>query len=79
MSRAFGQAAHSLLQRLAQLLATQSQDAALAALATAPEPLPIVLELKEQPAGTPTLDQVRAMFDKLEKTLEAKRPRATKS
>ncbi len=33
LSRAFGQAAHVLLQRLAQLLATQSQDAALAALA----------------------------------------------
>ena len=33
LSRAFGQAAHVLLQRLAQLLATQSQDAALASLA----------------------------------------------
>jgi sugar phosphate isomerase/epimerase len=52
---------------------------ALTALAAAPEPLPIVLELKEQPAGTPTLDQIRATFDKLEKTLEAKRPRAAKS
>lgn len=41
-------------------------DAALASLATAPEPLPIVLELKEQSAGTPSLEQARAAFDRLE-------------
>jgi sugar phosphate isomerase/epimerase len=47
-------------------------DAALATLKANPEPLPFVLELKEQ-AGTgggPTLDQVRAAFDKLEETAE---------
>jgi len=54
-------------------------EIALAALVAAPEPLPIVLELKEQPAGMPSLDQIRAVFDKLEKTFEAKRPRAAKS
>jgi sugar phosphate isomerase/epimerase len=54
-------------------------DAALGTLAAASEPLPIVLELKEQSGGTPSLDQVRAVFDKLEKALEAKRPRAAKS
>lgn len=54
-------------------------DAALGAMAAAPEPLPLVLELKEQAPGTPSLDQVRSIFDKLEKNLEAKRPRAAKS
>ncbi|HXZ13925.1 MAG TPA: sugar phosphate isomerase/epimerase family protein [Candidatus Sulfotelmatobacter sp.] len=54
-------------------------EIALAALAAASEPLPIVLELKEQPAGMPSLDQIRAVFDKLEKTLEARRPRAARS
>jgi sugar phosphate isomerase/epimerase len=58
---------------------TINWDSALAALLSAPEPLPIVLELKEQPAGMPSLDQIRAAFDKLEKILEAKRPRAAKS
>jgi sugar phosphate isomerase/epimerase len=54
-------------------------DAALAALAGAPQPVAMVLELKAQPDGSPTLDQIRATFDKLEKNLETKRDRATKS
>jgi sugar phosphate isomerase/epimerase len=41
-------------------------DAALAAIGGAPEPAAIVLELKGQPNGGPTLEQVRATFDKLE-------------
>jgi sugar phosphate isomerase/epimerase len=49
-------------------------DAALAALANAPQPVALVLELKEQPGGKPTLDQIRATFDKLEKGFEIKRP-----
>ena len=49
-------------------------EAALAALANAPQPVALVLELKEQPGGKPTLDQIRATFDKLEKGFERKRP-----
>jgi sugar phosphate isomerase/epimerase len=47
-------------------------DAALTAFAGAPEPLPLVLELKDQPGGAPALDQIRAAFDKLEEHLEKK-------
>lgn len=47
-------------------------DAALAAFAAAPEPLPLVLEPKETSPGAPTLDQIRAVFDKLEKHLHEK-------
>jgi sugar phosphate isomerase/epimerase len=47
-------------------------DAALAAFAAAPEPLSLVLELKETAPGAPTLDQIRAVFDKLEKHLDEK-------
>jgi sugar phosphate isomerase/epimerase len=54
-------------------------DAALAAFAGAPQPVSMILELKAQPDGSPTLDQIRATFDKLEKNLETKRDRATKS
>ena len=54
-------------------------DALLGALAAAPQALPIVLELKEQAGGKPALDQVRATFDKIEKSLESKRGRAVKS
>ena len=53
-------------------------DAALAALSNAPQPVAMVLELKSQPDGSPTLDQIRSTFDKLEKNLETKRDRATK-
>ncbi len=47
-------------------------DASLAAFAAAPEPPPLVLELKETAPGAPTLDQIRAVFDKLEKHLDEK-------
>jgi sugar phosphate isomerase/epimerase len=53
-------------------------DAALGAIAGAPEPVALVLELKNQAAGGPSLDQVRDVFDKIEKKLEAKRPRAVR-
>ncbi|MFZ2082013.1 MAG: sugar phosphate isomerase/epimerase family protein [Xanthobacteraceae bacterium] len=54
-------------------------DAALGSIANAPQPVAMVLELKAQPDGTPTLDQIRSTFDKLEKNLDTKRDRATKS
>jgi sugar phosphate isomerase/epimerase len=47
-------------------------DAALGAFAGLAEPLPLVLELKDQPAGAPALDQIRAVFDKLEEHAEKK-------
>jgi sugar phosphate isomerase/epimerase len=45
-------------------------EAALAMLDGAPQPLPIVLELKEQGAGSPSLGQMQAMFDRIEKNFE---------
>lgn len=54
-------------------------DTALAAIATAPQPVAFVLELEEQPGGSPTLDQIRSTFDKLEKNFTAKRARAERS
>ena len=53
-------------------------DAILTAFAGAPQALPIVLELKEHAGGKPALDQVRAAFDKIEKSLENKRGGAGK-
>jgi hypothetical protein len=47
-------------------------------LAGTAEPLPLVLELKDQAAKGPTLDQVQATFDKVEKIHEAKRSRAVR-
>jgi sugar phosphate isomerase/epimerase len=47
-------------------------DAALAAFAGALEPLAYVLELKEQASATPSLDQIRAVFDKLEEHFDEK-------
>ncbi|HEX4075570.1 MAG TPA: sugar phosphate isomerase/epimerase family protein [Candidatus Acidoferrales bacterium] len=47
-------------------------DAALGAFAELAEPLPLVLELKDQPGGAPALDQIRAAFDKLEEHAEKK-------
>jgi sugar phosphate isomerase/epimerase len=47
-------------------------DTALAGFSSAPEPISLVLELKERSLGTPALDQVRATFDKLEKHLDEK-------
>jgi sugar phosphate isomerase/epimerase len=46
-------------------------DAAFGAIAGAPEPVALVLELKEQAGGGPSLDQVRAVFDKIEKRVES--------
>jgi len=54
-------------------------DAALGALATAPEPLPFVFELKEQPSGGPAVEEIRAAFDKLERHLEEKGIRSTRA
>jgi sugar phosphate isomerase/epimerase len=54
-------------------------DAALAALAAAPEPLPLVLELKETAPGAPSLDQIRTAFDKLEKHLDEKGANSARS
>ncbi|MFZ0786370.1 MAG: sugar phosphate isomerase/epimerase family protein [Candidatus Acidiferrales bacterium] len=47
-------------------------DAALGAFAGLAEPLPLVLELKDQPGGGPGFDQIRATFDKLEEHAEKK-------
>jgi sugar phosphate isomerase/epimerase len=47
-------------------------EAALGAFASVAEPLPLVLELKDQPGGAPALDQIRATFDKLEEHAEKK-------
>ena len=44
-----------------------------------PEELPLVLELKETAAGEPTLDQMRAAFDKLEETAEKRRVRSPRA
>ena len=54
-------------------------DAALGLIASLPEQVPMVMELKEQPGGVPKLDQVREAFDAIEKKLGGKRPRAAKS
>jgi sugar phosphate isomerase/epimerase len=53
-------------------------DAALAGFASAAEALPLVLELKETAPGTPTLDQIRAVFDKLESHLAEKATNAVR-
>jgi len=45
-------------------------DAAFGEFATAPEPLPLVLELKEVPSAAVSLDSIRAVFDKIEKRLD---------
>lgn len=51
---------------------TINWDVALEALASTAQPLPIVLELKEQAPGTPPLDRITEAFDKLEKGLATK-------
>lgn len=45
-------------------------DALLGMISGAPQELPILLELKEGTNGEPSLDQVRAAFDKIEEGLE---------
>ena len=47
-------------------------DAVLGEFVGTPEPLPLVLELKETAPGSPSLDQIRTVFDKLEKHLDEK-------
>lgn len=54
-------------------------EASLSMISGSPQELPIVLELKEAVSGEPSLDQVRAAFDKIEEKLETKRSRAGKS
>jgi len=54
-------------------------DEAFTLFSGASQPLPMVLELKEQPTGAPVLDRVRETFDKIEEGLNAKRSRAAKS
>jgi sugar phosphate isomerase/epimerase len=54
-------------------------DAALAEFSAAPEPLPLVLELKETLAGAPSLDDVRAVFDRIEKQFEEKGSRSART
>jgi sugar phosphate isomerase/epimerase len=53
-------------------------DEALDLFSVAPQPLPIVIELKEHTTGGPVLDQVRAAFDKIEEGLD-KHSRTAKS
>ena len=54
-------------------------DAALAALSGAAEMPAMVFELKEQAAGGPALDQIRAAFDKVEKNLDKKGARSSRA
>jgi len=54
-------------------------DAAFAALSTGPEIPALVLELKDQSAGVPALDQIRAVFDRMEKHLDKKGARPART
>jgi sugar phosphate isomerase/epimerase len=54
-------------------------EEAIAEFAAAPEPLPLVLELKEVSAGAPSLDAIRAAFDKIEKQLDEKGARSARA
>jgi sugar phosphate isomerase/epimerase len=54
-------------------------EEALELFSAAPQALPVVIELKEQSAGGPVLDQVRAAFDKIEENLSGKPTRTAKS
>ncbi|MGA9882505.1 MAG: sugar phosphate isomerase/epimerase family protein [Candidatus Acidiferrales bacterium] len=47
-------------------------DTAFAAFARAPEMPGLVMELKEKPQATPTLDEIRAAFDRLEEFADKK-------
>jgi sugar phosphate isomerase/epimerase len=46
-------------------------DAALRAFTAAPHSLPFVFEIKSQAGTGPSLDQIRAAFDKLEEKLDS--------
>jgi len=54
-------------------------NAALGALGKVLEPLPLVLELKEQTYGKPALAEIRAVFDKLERNLQDTRADSARS
>ncbi len=54
-------------------------DAALGELASLPEPVPLVIELKETAPGAPSLDDIRGAFDKLEKHLDKKGANSARS
>lgn len=54
-------------------------DATLQMIAEAPQPLPIVLELKEHATPADVLERARAAFDRIENELESKRARAAQS
>ena len=66
-------------EHLLPFAGTIDWDATLGSIAGAPQPVALVLELKAQADGTPALDQIRSTYDKLEKLLDSKRDRATKS
>jgi sugar phosphate isomerase/epimerase len=53
--------------------------AAFAVLATAPQPLPVVLELKEHTAVAPSVEQAVAAFDRLEREFEKPRTQAART
>jgi sugar phosphate isomerase/epimerase len=53
--------------------------ATFAVLATAPQPLPVVLELKEQTAGAPSVSQAVAAFDRLEREFEKPRTQTART
>jgi sugar phosphate isomerase/epimerase len=48
-------------------------------LASAPNALPLVIELKSQPNNAPAMRQVRATFDRLEEQLETERARSAEN
>jgi sugar phosphate isomerase/epimerase len=54
-------------------------SAAFAVMATAPQPLPVVLELKEQTAVAPSVEQAVAAFDRLEREFEKPRTQAART
>ncbi len=54
-------------------------EALLSMISAAPNELPIVLELKEAANGDPSLDQIRASFDKIDDNLANKSAQARKS
>jgi sugar phosphate isomerase/epimerase len=54
-------------------------DAALGEFASMPEPLPLVLELKETAPGSPSLDQIRTVFDRLEQQMDEKGANSARS
>ena len=54
-------------------------DAVLGAFASAAQPLPLVLELKERAPGAPAFDEICAAFDKLEKHLDEESAGATRA